>query len=90
MSAKPQFDIKPTLRRGPPQHPANAAYPNGVDVQEAAPGVPSCRVDLPYPAPERLVWSVRCRRCGFTLAITAAGRADDPRTVTVPCREKLQ
>ena len=32
--------------------------------QEAAPGVPSCRAELPYPAPERLVWIVRCRRCG--------------------------
>lgn len=90
MSAKPQFDIKPTCRRGPPQCPADPAHPKGVDVQEAAPGVPSCRADLPYPAPERLVWQIRCRRCGFTLAITAAGRPDDPRSVTVPCRRKLQ
>jgi hypothetical protein len=90
MSAKPQFYIKPTCRRGPPQHPTNPAYPEGVDVQEAAPGVASCRVELPYPAPERLVWQVRCRRCGYALAITAAGRADDPRSVTVPCHSKLQ
>ena len=87
---KPQFAIKPTRRSGPPECPPNPAYPNGVDVQQAAPGVPSCRADLPYPAPERLVWQVRCRRCGYTLAVTAAGRPDDPRSVTVPCREKLQ
>ena len=87
---KGQFDIKPMLRRGPPQCPPNPDYPNGVDVQEAAPGVPSCRADLPYPAPERLVWQVRCRRCGFSLAITAAGRLDDPRSVTVPCKAALQ
>jgi hypothetical protein len=90
MSAKPQFDIKPTRRRGPPKCAPDPAYPAGVGLQGAAPGVPSCRADLPYPAPERLVWQVRCRRCGYAVAITAAGRPDDPRSVTVPCREKLQ
>jgi len=90
MSAKPQFSITATARRGPPQCPPNPAFPEGVHRMEAALGVPSCRAELPYPAPERLVWVVRCRRCGLSLAITAAGRADDPRSVTMPCRGKLQ
>lgn len=88
--SKGQFDIKATARRGPPQCPPNPAYPDGVDVQDAAPGVPACKVDLPYPAPERLVWMVRCKRCGYRLAITAAGRPDDPRSATIPCKEALQ
>lgn len=87
---KSQFDIKATARRGPPQCPPNPAYPDGVDVQDAAPGVAACKVDLPYPAPERLVWSVRCKRCGYRVAVTAAGRPDDPRSVTVPCKAALQ
>ncbi len=90
MSDKPQFAIKPRLRRGPAECPPNPAYPDGIDVQEAAPGVPACRADLPYPAPERLVWQVTCRRCGYCLAVTAAGRPDDPRSVTIPCRRKMQ
>lgn len=90
MGQKPQFDIKAINRRGPPQHPANPAYPNGMDVDRVMPGAASCRAELPYPAPERLVWRVRCRRCGYVLAITAAGRPDDPRSVTLPCKEALQ
>lgn len=90
MTEKPQFTVMATGRRGPPQRPPDPRYPEGMDLTEAAPGVPSCRAELPYPAPERLVWIVRCRRCGLSLAITAAGRADDPRSVTVPCRGKLQ
>lgn len=90
MSGKPQFDIKATNRRGAPQCPANPAYPNGVDVDRVMLGVASCKTELPYPAPERLIWRVRCRRCGYVLLITAAGRPDDPRSVTLPCKEALQ
>jgi len=90
MSAKPQFTVRAMHRNGPPTCRPNPAYPNGIDVRETAPGVQSCRAELPYPAPERLIWSVRCRLCGRTLMLTAAGRADDPRSVTIPCRDKLQ
>lgn len=85
-----QFSVKATRRRGPPQCLPDPAYPDGIDVEATAPGVPSCKVNLPYPAPERLVWSVRCRRCGYTAAVTAAGRPDDPRSVTLPCKRPLQ
>ena len=85
-----QFTIKATARRGPPQCPPDPAYPTGIDVQAAAPDMPSCKADLPYPAPERLVWSVRCNRCGYHSLITAAGRPDDPRSVTLPCKSALQ
>lgn len=90
VKAKAQFTVKATHRRGPPQCPSNPDYPEGIDVQSAALGVRSCKVDLPYPAPERLVWMVTCKRCGYRSAITAAGRPDDPRSVTLPCKETLQ
>lgn len=85
-----QFVIKATNRRGPPQCPPNPAYPDGIDVgaDHAEPG-PSCKAALPYPAPERLVWMVRCKRCGYRAAVTAAGRRDDPRSVTMPCKAAL-
>lgn len=85
-----QFTVKATHRRGPPQQPPDPRYPQGIDVQSAAPGLPSCKVDLPYPAPERLVWAITCRRCGYRAAVTAAGRLDDPRSVTLPCAALLQ
>ena len=85
-----QFTIKATHLNGPPQQPSDPRYPDGVDVQSAAPGLPSCKADLPYPAPERLVWSIRCKRCGYRAGVTAAGRPDDPRSVTLPCKRPLQ
>jgi hypothetical protein len=90
MSKTLQFDIQPRHWSGPPQSPPNPAYPKGIDVREAAPGVASCRADLPYPVPEQLFWSICCRQCGRTLMVTVAGRADDPRSVPIPCGEKLQ
>lgn len=81
-----QFTVRPRNRRGPPQQPSNPAYPDGVHIQGAVPGARSCTVDLPYPAPERLIWDVRCKRCGYRLAVTAAGRPDDPRSLTLPCQ----
>lgn len=87
---KSHFVITAANRSGPPQCPPNPAYPNGVDVGCAPVGVPSCKAALPYPAPERLVWIVRCKRCGLRAAVTAAGRADDPRSVTMECGRPLQ
>lgn len=83
-----QFSIEAINRRGPPQCPANPAYPNGIDVGADRTSDTSCRAELPYPAPERLVWLVRCTRCGASAAVTAAGRPDDPRSVRVTCRER--
>lgn len=85
-----QFVINAINRRGPPQCPANPAYPDGIDVgADRTKAGPSCKADLPYPAPERLVWMVRCKRCGFSAAVTAAGRPDDPRSVTMNCKLPL-
>jgi len=66
-------------------------YPNGMDVHEdrSAKGK-TCKFDLPYPAPRCGAFVVECGACKKRVAITAAGRQDDPRSLTVVCwpREK--
>lgn len=65
----------------------NPDYPGGIKVNLAGDGI-GCEKALPYPAPECGVWLVRCERCGASAAITAAGRTDDPKQVTLPCAAK--
>jgi hypothetical protein len=64
----------------------NPAYPNGIDLGYAAPGQMSCRTDLPYPARRCGKYFIKCMICGMTLLATTAGRRDDPRSVTIPCK----
>lgn len=68
-----------------PKCAPNPAFPDGIDLDAAGPG-PSCKVDLPYPARRCGFFKVECKVCGYRIAITTAGRADDPRSVTVPCQ----
>lgn len=73
-----------------PQHPPNPQFPNGLHITlHAAPGIPKCKVELPYPAKRCGVYTVRCNWCGFKLGITTAGRTDDPRSVEIMCKPVL-
>jgi hypothetical protein len=72
-----------------PQCPPNPAYPKGVDIDLRLPSrkpVASCSTDLPYPAKRCGAFIVECLRCGMRVALTTAGRPDDPRSVIVPCK----
>jgi len=69
------------------QCPPNPQYPNGKPIDLANGGFPTCKVDLPYPAPECGVWVVECDRCDASVGITAAGRVDDPLCVTIACKK---
>jgi len=71
--------------RGKAQCPSNPAFPKGIDVIAVKPGQRSCLVALPYPAPECGQHLVLCSDCNMSVMITAAGRADDPRTARIPC-----
>lgn len=70
-----------------PQCEPNPAYPTGIDVDlRAKPSAKGCMTDLPYPAKRCGVYLVVCDKCGYSAAITTAGRPDDPKRVTLPCR----
>ncbi len=63
----------------------NPAYPNGIALDAAGPA-PGCEIALKYPAPCIGQWVVECATCGTSAAVTAAGRADDPASVRIPCK----
>jgi hypothetical protein len=70
--------------------PSNPAFPNGRDVRafKDLEGVEKiCTIPLQYPAPECGRHRVICRRCGLVGMVTAAGRPDDPRSLTIECRK---
>ena len=64
-------------------------HPNGIAVDGSIRGMESCLVELPYPAPECGMWLVRCGRCGVSVAITAAGRPDDPISIRMNCAKAV-
>lgn len=60
-------------------------FPDGMHVDMSGGRLPSCLVDLPYPGEGLGCHLIRCQVCGMTAAITAAGRVDDPASVTLAC-----
>lgn len=66
------------------QCPPDPDFPNGIDIDAGFKQM--CAADLPYPAECCGYYRVQCHKCGMTIAYTAAGRVDDPRRVTLPCR----
>ena len=74
--------------RGKAQCPSNPESPQGIELD---PGHrPACKAELPYPAPECGAWLIHCTRCEATVACTAAGRPDDPRSMMVPCHRSRE
>lgn len=69
-----------------PQCPPDPRYPEGKDITSDAKVV--CHVDLPYPAKRCGLWLIKCEVCGVSVAVTTAGRPDDPRSVEVPCNDE--
>lgn len=66
-----------------PQCAPDPAYPFGKDIDA---GVKvACKAVLPYPAKRCGLYIVECETCGTRVAITTAGRPDDPRSVAIPC-----
>lgn len=62
-----------------PQCAPNPAFPNGIDIDAAVGAAEACAVMLPYPAPRCGQYVVRCKSCDYVVAVTTAGRPDDPR-----------
>jgi hypothetical protein len=72
-----------------PQNQPNPNYPSGVTVDLSG-GRPFCATAIPYPAPRCGVMMVTCSECGYKVGVTVAGRIDDPHTVKLPCKLKVQ
>lgn len=68
-----------------PKCSPDPAYPNGKDA-DIAEGFPGCAIDLQHPTPCYGLWVIACERCGYTVAVTAAARPDDPAKITIPCQ----
>jgi hypothetical protein len=85
----PDFDIEWIDGGREPRCAPDPTYPSGKDVVITT-EEPFCLVSLPYPAKRCGAYVVRCQKCGLSIAATTAGRADDPRSLTMPCKAKLQ
>ena len=80
-----KHEVKWISRGGPPKVPPDPKYPNGKDIDNGE--RPACKVMLPYPTkPEIGLYFISCNLCKITVAITTAGRPDDPRSVMIPCK----
>ena len=81
-----QWDVAWHDMEREPQVAPNPAYPDGKDIDATGGGSPACTVLLPYPAKRIGVYMVHCKLCGLRVAITTAGRPDDPRSARVLCK----
>jgi hypothetical protein len=72
--------------RGAAQGPPDPNYPHGIQLDLAQGASPSCTIDLPYPAPECGLFLIKCPLCEVNIAVTCAGRVDDPTRIIIPCR----
>jgi hypothetical protein len=83
MKSSQQFHVVWIDAGREPRQPPDSRYPNGIDILSN--GQVKCHVDLPYPARRCGYYRVHCRRCGITVAVTTAGRRDDPRSIELDC-----
>ena len=87
-SQNEHFDITWTSYGYESTEPSNPDYPHGISVDGTNGKPVYCVITLPYPAKEPGFHGCVCKLCGFSIAITAVGRADDPKQVKVPCKLK--
>jgi hypothetical protein len=69
-----------------PQVRSNPAHPNGIDIDLTGSASKTCTTALPYPAKRCGMYDIICDQCGLRVAVTTAGRLDDPRSVKVACK----
>jgi hypothetical protein len=69
-----------------PTERSNPRYPNGIDIDVRAGASANCVMQLEYPAPRCGFYVITCDLCGTNIALTTAGRRDDPRSVRVACK----
>lgn len=72
-----------------PQCAPNPEYPDGIDVDVSGGASRTCLLNLNYPAQRCGAYVIDCRKCGLRVAVSTAGRPDDPRSVLLACKETL-
>lgn len=87
---RPEFDVVFISAGRKASCAPNADFPKGVDVDLSKGRFAVCTIELPYPAECCGTWVIACNKCGFKCGVTAAGRADDPRSITMPCKSLLE
>lgn len=71
-----------------PKCSPNPEYPKGIDVDMSRGQSVTCKTELPYPAMRCGIYIIDCDVCGLRVAVTTAGRSDDPRSVKIACAPK--
>lgn len=84
------FDITWIDGAREPQVQPDSRYPDGVDIDASHGRGRTCLVALPYPAIRCGHYNVHCQKCRLVVAVTTAGRPDDPRSVKLACLEELK
>lgn len=69
-----------------PTQESDPNFPDGIALDVSDKASRTCEARVPWPATEVGFWIVKCRRCRFSVALTAAGRPDDPKSIKLPCR----
>jgi hypothetical protein len=74
-----------------PTQPPNPDHPDGIDVDLTGGDrlTPGCKTSLPYPAKRVGYYVVTCAKCHMKTIVTTAGRRDDPRSVKLACKRKV-
>ena len=73
----------------PPKEPPDPLYPHGVDVDLSNGAETVCSIKLPKVTTTGL-FIAACDVCGKKVGVTAAGRADDPRSLKISCYRHAQ
>jgi hypothetical protein len=72
-----------------PKEKPDPDFPNGreLDLRTNVLQKHCCR-GVPYPAPRCGQYLITCNVCRLRVVVTVAGRPDDPRSITLPCKAK--
>lgn len=73
-----------------PKVAPNPAYPDGKDIDISVGAKTTCTVTLDHPTKRCGFYAITCNGCGLSVAVTTAGRPDDPRSVRMACKPRFQ
>ena len=83
-----QFKIEWQDSGKEPKAKPDPRYPKGKHLGMASLLKPWCMTGLPYPAKRIGSYIITCKTCGLRVSCTTAGRPDDPKSITVNCKER--